>query len=103
MVVKKILLALSVLLNFAIIGYLLFSSNGLGNYQTLKADTRSFAIEQGRLDEKAYALSREIRMLQNDAVYLEKIIRSRLGFVKDNEVLYIFPDSKTKPAVGVRE
>lgn len=79
------------------------SDNGLRNYQTLKADTYAFTQQQDMLDEKAYMLSHEIRLLQNDSDYVEKIIRARLGFVKSSEILYIFPDSKIKIPVGVHE
>lgn len=103
MLIKRILLALSVLLNLTLIVYLLVSDNGVSNYQTLKADTYAFTQQQDMLDEKAYLLSHEIRLLQNDSEYVEKIIRARLGFVKSNEILYIFPDSKIKIPVGVRE
>ncbi|KAF1077765.1 septum formation initiator family protein [Halodesulfovibrio sp. MK-HDV] len=103
MLIKRILLALSVLLNLTLIVYLLVSDNGLSNYQTLKADTYAFTQRQDMLDEKAYLLSHEIRLLQNDSEYVEKIIRARLGFVKSNEILYIFPDSKIKIPVGARE
>lgn len=103
MLVKRILLALSVLLNLALITYLFVGDNGLGNYQALKADTYAFTQQQNKLDEKAYQLSHEIRLLQSDSGYIEKIIRARLGFVKSNEILYIFPDSKIKIPVGVRE
>ncbi|MEZ0575008.1 FtsB family cell division protein [Halodesulfovibrio aestuarii] len=103
MLVKKILLALSVLLNLTLIAYLLMSDKGVSNYQTLKADTHAFTEQQDVLDEKAYLLSHEIRLLQNDSEYVEKIIRKRLGFVKCGEILYIFPDSKIKVPVGARE
>ncbi|OBQ46019.1 FtsB family cell division protein [Halodesulfovibrio spirochaetisodalis] len=103
MVTKRILLALSVLLNVSLIVYLLVSDNGVGNYRALKADTYAFTQEQNRLDEKAYLLSHEIRLLQSDSDYVEKIIRARLGFVKHNEILYIFSDGKKKIPVGVRE
>lgn len=103
MLVKKILLTFSVLLNLTLIAYLLMSDNGLSNYQTLKADTYAFTQQQDMLDEKAYQLSHEIRLLQSDSEYVEKIIRARLGFVKSYEILYIFPDSKIKIPAGVHE
>ncbi|WP_365971214.1 septum formation initiator family protein [Halodesulfovibrio sp.] len=103
MLVKKILLAFSILLNLTLVAYLLMSDNGLSNYQTLKADTYTFTQQQDMLDEKAYQLSHEIRLLQNDSEYVEKIIRARLGFVKSCEILYIFPDSKIKIPAGVHE
>lgn len=103
MLVKRTLLALSVLLNLSLITYLLISDNGLSNYHTLKADMHAFSQQQDMLDEKAYLLSNEIRLLQDDSTYVEKIIRARLGFVKSSEILYIFPDSKIKIPDGVRE
>lgn len=103
MLIKRTLLALSVVLNALLISYLLFSDHGLRNYQVLKADTYAFTQEQIALEEKAYAVSHEIRLLKNDPEYMEKIIRKRLGFVRNNEILYIFPEDKSKSPVGVRE
>ena len=103
MLVKRILLALSVLLNVLLISYLLFNDSGLQNYQTLRADILKLTNEQSSLDDKAYLLSHEIRLLQSDALYIEKVVRERLGFVDPNEILYVFPHSKKKTTVGVRE
>ena len=36
------------------------------------------------------SLSREIRLLQTDQKYVEKMIRQRLHYLRDNEILYLF-------------
>ena len=103
MLVKRTLLAVSVLLNIFLVGYLFFGSKGIPNYQVLRSDLHTLSVEQNALDEKAYVLSSEIRLLQRDPDYIEKKVRERLGFVKENEVLYIYTDDKKTNKLGVRE
>ena len=103
MVVKRIFLIVSISLNLLLVSYLLFSENGVGNYQILRADIAGLTEHQISLDERAYALSQEIRLLQSDSGYIEKVVRERLGFVKGNEILYIFPDSTKKKFSGAHE
>ena len=38
--------------------------------------------------------SQEIRLLQYDDKYLEKGKRNRMNFVRENEILYIFPSGQ---------
>ena len=97
---KKLLFAFSVALNLVLVGYLLFSSNGWHHYSSLKSDTQQFRAKLASLEDEAYALSHEIRLLQNDTGYIEKIIRKRLGFVRPNEVIYIYPNSQQSAGAG---
>ncbi|MCG8529080.1 MAG: septum formation initiator family protein [Desulfovibrionales bacterium] len=103
MLFKRISLAVSVALNVLLIGYLFVNESGFQNYQVLKADLAGLSEHQITLDERAYVLSQEIRLLQNDSDYIEKVIRKRLGFVKKNEILYLFPDDTTSTISGAHE
>ena len=51
--------------------------------------------EVQRLEAVSADLSRQIRLLQTDPSYVEKVIRQRLNYVRDGELLYIF-DKKEK-------
>jgi len=42
------------------------------------------------VDARSLDLSREIRRLKSDRNYQEMVIRERMNYVKENEVLYIF-------------
>ena len=48
------------------------------------------------LDSENRALSQEIRLLQNDPKYVEKMVRQRLHYLRANEVLYLF-DAHPQP------
>lgn len=91
MFVRRAVLGLALILNVVLLYNLIWGKSGAIAYQELKercADlqTRILAVEEENLD-----LSREIRLLQSDDAYLEKVIRNRLNFVRENEILYIFP------------
>jgi len=103
MIWRRLLLAFLLVVNVVLAYRLIWSdTQGILAYKALK---EHLAVQEGRikdLDEKNVALSREIRLLQSDEKYLEKIIRKRLNFVKDNEILYIFPDVKDTARTGAR-
>ena len=48
--------------------------------------------ERDAFDAVNAGLSREIRLLQSDEKYVEKMIRQRLNFVRSNEILYLFTE-----------
>lgn len=78
-------------------------------YQGLKEQYISLKQKITELDQKNLALSKEIRLLQSDDKYIDAMIRKRLNFVKDNEILYIFSDKEAtdkdaaKPGAGPDE
>ena len=64
-------------------------------YTALKSENEELRLELEAVSEKNLALSREIELLNSDEKYLEKIIRSKLNFVRDNEILYLFQENQT--------
>ena len=91
----KILLFIAVMLNIVLLGRIFFSVEGISGYTALKAENEELRLEFERVNEKNLALSREIELLNSDEKYLEKIIRSKLNFVRDNEILYLFQENQT--------
>lgn len=94
MFVRRVVLGLALLLNMVLLYNLIWGKSGAIAYTELKErcadlESRILAVEGENLE-----LSREIRLLQSDEKYLEKTIRNRLNFVRENEILYIFPDSE---------
>ncbi len=88
----KVLFGLSLVLNVALLGALVWGDQGIMAYRALKEQCLALDYRVKSLDEQNVALSREIRLLQSDEKYIEKMIRKRLNFVRDNEILYIFPE-----------
>lgn len=94
-----ILVALGVL-NVVLFYRMVWSPQGLIAYHSLKEQHRGLENRVAELDKTNLLLSREIRLLQADDKYVEKMIRQRLHYVRDNEVLYLFTDSQTAPRLG---
>lgn len=84
---------------------LVWGGQGLRAYKELKAQHELLGSRSAELDSRSIALSKEIRLLQSDAKYQEKVIRKRFNFVRDNEILYLFPGSHdtAKTGAGVNE
>ncbi|AMD89756.1 hypothetical protein HMPREF1022_00323 [Desulfovibrio sp. 6_1_46AFAA] len=87
-----ILVALG-LINVVLFSRMIWGPTGLMEYRELKRQYAALQEQVAGLDAENLALSREIRLLQSDNQYVEKMIRQRLHYVRDNEVLYLFGKS----------
>ena len=104
MTYRYLFLGVSLALDLVLGWTLLWGENGAGAYRSLK---REYAALGGRIESLQSVnleLSREIKLLQNDKRFIEQTIRKRLNFIKDNELLYIFPDAQAEQTVeGLNE
>lgn len=89
-------LAVTVILAWSLV----WGGQGLKAYNDLKAQHEFLEGRIVELDSRSIALSKEIRLLQSDAKYQEKVIRKRFNFVRDNEILYLFPGSHDTAKTG---
>ncbi len=89
---KASLLILALFVNVTLAWELFSGPQSIFSYHELRAQYKSLVQEAERHDAVNAALSREIRLLQTDDRYVEKIIRQRLNFVRDNEILYLFAE-----------
>jgi len=78
--------------------FLVFGEWGLIHYWHLTG-------EKGRLEERTRALQKEnenlrekIHRLAHDDRYLEKVVREELGLVREGEIVYRFPNLRSKPS-----
>jgi cell division protein FtsB len=80
-----------------ILFFTVFGDKGLLRIYELRQDI--FGVEERlsstRLDNEK--LKREIIALKSDRRYLESIARKDFGFVRTNEVIYLFPQEKKQP------
>ena len=80
------------LVNVVLFARMVWGPTGLIEYRELKHQYAELEKQIASLDAENLSLSREIRLLQADSQYMEKVIRQRLHYVRDNEVLYLFGD-----------
>lgn len=91
-----ILLALNILLIWAIF----WGQQGLHTYRQQQARLEEVQARLDQVRKDNIDLSRKIRLLKNDDVYVEQMIRTRLHYVQKNEVMYLPAKAKAKTAPG---
>lgn len=97
---RRFFLGLLVVLNIVLLYRLIWSEQGVIAYRDLKARHAVLEERVQELDKATMAMSREIRLLKSDRAYLEKMIRQQLNFVKEDEILYVFPERTPEDASG---
>jgi cell division protein FtsB len=97
---KVFLLAALGVLNVVLFYRMVWSPYGILVYHKLRQEYAQLETQVRELDKSNLALSREIRLLRSDDNYAEKMIRQRLHYVKDNEILYLFHDAQSSSKAG---
>ncbi len=92
-----ILVALG-LINVILFYRMIWGDSGILAFNKLRNQYQGLVQELATLDKENIDLSNEIRLLKSDEDYIEKMIRQRLHYVRDNEILYLFTD--TPPITG---
>ena len=90
---KSAILALALLMNLTLALRLLWGDQSVMAWRALKGRLGQMTVELQDLDRRRADLSREIRLLQTDASYVEKMIRQRLNYVRADEILYLFDEA----------
>lgn len=100
---KTILLVLAFIVNATLAWRLAWGPQSVVSFRELKAQHASLLDDIARYDTINAALTSEIRLLQSDDRYVEKIIRQRLNFVRENEILYLFEDGQTSSGAAAND
>ena len=97
---KPLILVVALVVNATLLFRLFWGSQSIVSYRELVAQYTDLMQEIEDYDAVNAALSREIRLLQSDENYVEKMIRQRLNFVRENEILYLFTGSTNSGAAA---
>lgn len=97
------LVALLLVINLFLLFRLIWSDQGVFAYLELKNRYEVLQTKIKGVDDESLDLSQEIRRLKSDKAYQEKVIRERMNFVKQDEILYIFPDETSHGKEGADE
>jgi len=92
---KKILIA-AVLLLVVTGAWTVFGPYGALRYYRVEKELRLVEEQNEQMRTDNQALRTEVGKLTKDPAYLEKIAREQFGFIKENEVVYEFPEKKRK-------
>jgi cell division protein FtsB len=77
-----------------VLGSVIFTKNGVWKQQTLESDNIEL---QKRIDSLKLLINQtqdDIHKLQNDTFYLEEIARTRYGYTKKGERVFIIKEKK---------
>ena len=94
---NRILLAVLGVVNLVLLFRLIWSEHGVFAYMNMRERGEKLEAQLQEIDAKSLELSKEIRRLKSDRAYQEMIIRDRMNYVKENEVLYIFSGRGDSP------
>ena len=72
----------------ALVFSLIFADGGLLGYVKTKLDIRKVNTEIVKLEKENVLLMRELEKLQKDDKYLEEVVRTRYGLLREGERLY---------------
>lgn len=100
MLLKKLLIAFLLASNLLLAYHLFFGEQGVFAYFEIKKRYGVLQEELASAERRGQALSNEIRRLKGDRGHVQDMVRNRMNYLKDGEVLYIFPD---QPAPGAAE
>lgn len=89
---KTGILVLALAMNITLAYRLIWGDQSVQAWQDLKDLQNSLTEQRVALDLRQAAISQEIRLLQTDSAYVEKVIRQRLNYVRNSEVLYLFDE-----------
>lgn len=83
-------------IDVALLGKTVWGPGGYLEYRELKREYGALQQEIADLDAKNAQLSRDIRLLQTDNKYVEKMVRQKLRYLRDNEIVYLFPAEESQ-------
>jgi len=86
----KVVVGLLVLL---ILGYTVFGDRGLMNLVRARRQAQALQAEADRIRDENAKLTEEIRLLQTDPAYVERLAREELGMVKPGELIFQFAET----------
>lgn len=78
------------LLDILLLGKMLWGPTGIMEYKSLKDQYNNLQSQITKLDNENLAISRDIRLMRTDSKYAEKMVRQKLHYLRDNELVYLF-------------
>ncbi|WP_428558783.1 MAG: FtsB family cell division protein [Solidesulfovibrio sp. DCME] len=91
MIWRRFLLTGLIFFNIFLLYNLIWSDNGIFAYLELKSRHEQLKQRLATVDDHTLDLSQEIRWLKTDRAFTEKMARSQMNYLKENEILYQFP------------
>ncbi|EPR42223.1 Septum formation initiator [Desulfovibrio sp. X2] len=92
MVLRRAFLIILLAANVTLLGLVFIGNQGLFAYRDMRARYEDLAAKLKSVDQRSLELSQDIRLLKSDREHMERAVRAQTNFVRDNEILYLFPE-----------
>jgi cell division protein FtsB/cell division protein DivIC len=94
MILRRTFLTFLIALNLFLTYKIIFSEQGIYAYRDQKVRFEGVREQLQASEDKSLGLSQEIRWLNTDRTYTEQVIRTEMNFLKESEILYLFPENR---------
>ncbi len=88
------------ILNVVLFYRMIWGDGGVLAFNALRQEHTQMQQELAAVEAQNIQLSKEIRLLKTDDAYVEKMIRQRLHYVRENEILYLFTNDADRSKQG---
>lgn len=78
----------------AFVGAAVFGADGVTRHEKLREDLRQVQALNDQLRRENVRLQREAEALKSDPDFLESTVRDELGWVRSDELVFIFPPER---------
>ncbi len=95
---KFSIVAIATTINIILAFHILWGENSFNNYREFRTNYNELEQKLSHQNSLNAELSNEIRLLKSDKAYKEKMIRNRLNYLKENEILYLFETNNNSKA-----
>jgi cell division protein FtsB len=82
---------------FGLVVSALGGGNGVVEREQRREDLAKFRALNDAVSAKNDALRREIEAIKSDEVYLEHVVREETGWIRPDEVVYVFRPTASEP------
>jgi len=94
---RKNLLTICLLVVISLMfAYAVFGSRGVLRIVQAEKQKKALQLELAEIRQQQEQLHREIERLQKDKSYWEQLARTKLGMVREGELIYYLPDKHTE-------
>lgn len=97
--IARIAFGASVVLSLGLVASAMFGANGIERHEKLKGELDNVRTLNDGLKADNVRLRGQAKALRSDPEYIESVIRDELGYVKKDEMVFIFP-SAPRPAAA---
>lgn len=83
-------------ISLVLVGLALLGPDGVMRHDALRANIRELNTKNQALQRENRDFSRRLRAFQEDPAYVDHVIRHHLGWVRENEVLFVPSQAKAR-------